>query len=519
LGRAIRSAAIIGVGGGEDLLPALAREVKEIDAYELNQIIIDLLEHSYRGFFAVVADPAIRLHHAEARVGIQESGKKYDLIVASLIDTWAATASGGMVLSESGLYTVEAWQAFLQALSAQGMLTMTRWLLPQAPAEAARLLSLAVTALEASGVRTPLSHLIMVAHRTSSLTDRFTSDGEAKKITIIVSKSPFSRAELDSLDRLATVEDFDVLLAATRGATPEWATSLLDPTARADAIEQSDYDISPPTDLRPFFFLQMRPRDILEFRERRFGDVTQITYKGVLVLGTLVVLSALLAGCVIVAAWWKRPTARLTTSERKRFRWMILYFCGIGFGYMSIQLGLHQRLILILGHPTLALSVILFWMLLGTGLGARTAEMLNSRRRMIAAWCTITVVLTVLLLGYPALGALDGRLSSPLRSGVIGLIVTATGLVLGFAFPIGVRIASSSGEWAIQQLWAVNAAGSITGSALAALIGLMHGSRAMVAAGLAAYVGVLAAGILASREWAEANPRQARSRKPVVSNA
>src|SRR4029079_18166263 len=99
------------------------------------------------------------LIHAEARVGIRDSKQHYDLIQASAIDTWAATANGGFVLSENGLYTLEGWRLLLASLTDDGLLTMTRWLLPGAPAETQRLVSLAAPALEGARGQEPSPHI------------------------------------------------------------------------------------------------------------------------------------------------------------------------------------------------------------------------------------------------------------------------------------------------------------------------------------------------------------------------
>ena len=48
---------------------------------------------------------------------------------------------------------------------------------------------------------------------------------------------------------------------------------------------------------------------------------------------------------------------------------------------MLVQLGLYQRLITIVGHPTRALSVVLFTMLLGTYLGAALSARLFPNKR------------------------------------------------------------------------------------------------------------------------------------------
>ena len=179
------------------------------------------------------------------------------------------------------------------------------------------------------------------------------------------------------------------------------------------------------------------------------------------------------------------------------YRWMTLYFLGIGFGYILVQLGLHQRLIIIVGHPTFALSVVLFSMLLGTGIGAAWASKLFAKRGIRAAGAAILVVLVALLVCFPAFPAFEQIESQAVRLGAVGAMLGGIGFVLGFAFPLGVVMVAPTGEWAVQKMWAINGAASIAGSVLAAVIGITLGSQFVIAAALLCYAIAIVAGSLA----------------------
>ena len=197
LGRPLERTAVIGVGGGRDVLAALAHGARHVDGYELNGIVLDLFRRDRADFSGLASWPEVSLIHDEARVGVTHAGATYDLIQASLIDTFGAVAQGGLVLSENGLYTVEGWRTFLAALHPHGVLTMTRFYIPEAPAEMQRLVSLAVEALRQEGFADPRGHIALVSNA---------SDAAARKLravwgTIVVSKirsrpkrSPASRA-------------------------------------------------------------------------------------------------------------------------------------------------------------------------------------------------------------------------------------------------------------------------------------------------------------------------------------
>jgi hypothetical protein len=500
LGRPLARTAVIGVGGGRDVLAALAHGARHVDGYELNGIVVDLLRRDRADFTGLASWPEVSLIHDEARVGITHAGTTYDLIQASLIDTFGAVAQGGLVLSENGLYTVEGWRTFLAALREHGVLTMTRFYVPEAPAEMQRLVSLAIEALRQEGIADPRGHIALVSNA---------SDAEARKLravwgTIVVAKTPFSADELARIARISEAEGWELLITPSATPADPVVAQLLDPARRDAAIASSPYDLSPPTDVRPFFFLQMRLRDVLDPAGASFGYLYEVTFRAVRVIILLGGLALLFAALVLLLASISLPSAAATSGQRRRYRWMSGYFLGIGFGYILVQLGLHQRLTLILGHPTLALAVVLASMLLGTGMGSLASHRLFAGRRLPVAWFVILVTLAGLVLGLPALARLEQVDSSLARALAAGAVTGTVGFVLGFGFPLGVRLVAPAGEWAVQKMWAVNGAASIAGSALAVMLGLGLGSHAVLAAGFLCYVLVACCGLAATRTRVDA---------------
>jgi hypothetical protein len=498
LGRPVRDVAVIGVGGGSDLFAPLARGASRVDGYELNGILVDLLERDFRDFNAVATRPEVSLVHSEARVGITHSGRQYDVIQASLIDTWAATASGGFVLSENGLYTREGWGGFLAHLTDTGVLTMSRWFIRDAPAETERLVSLAAASLEDAGISDARAHLILTAANPTESGGAFT-EHEASIATILVSKRPFSADEVTRVRTLSAEKNLDVLLAPGAPAANPVLERLLNPATRAAAIAENPYDISPPTDLKPYFFLQLRPLEALSLVGKPFGTVTQITFNGVRVLVLLAGCALVLTLAVLALAMFGLPGSAAEAADRRVYRRMAVYFLGIGLGYILVQLALHQRLIVVIGHPTLALSVVLFAMLLGTGLGSAMSSRLVPSGSIARAGAAVIVVLCLLACAIAAFPLLEEVAQTAVRLGLVGALVGGVGFALGLAFPLGVRVVAPTGEWAVQKMWAVNGAASIAGSVLAAFLGITLGTGWVLGAGLTAYMLAFAAGAGAQR--------------------
>jgi hypothetical protein len=500
-GRPLHRVAVIGVGGGVDLLPPLKAGVPEIVGFDLNQTFIDLLRHDFSGFNAVARRPEVTLIHSEARVALQQERRRFDLIQASLIDTWAATAAGGFVLAENGLYTLEGWRLLLDRLTPTGILTMTRWYIPRAPAEMQRLVALAATAVEAAGMPDPSTHIVLAV--TASAVRFDPRLGPVHLVTILVSKTPFTPAELDRLRTAPLDQPARFLLDPTR--TPEDAvlSALLSHDTRATVVATSPFDISPPTDMKPYFFLQLRATDLpmlLDPRYRGFG--TEVTFNGVRVL----LMVAAWASCLALGVLWlgTRSTGGMATRGVASGTG---YFLGIGLGYMLVQLGLHQRLTLLLGQPTYALSVVLFSLLLGTGLGAAAATKLAPVGKEGRAWFLLLSAVGITALLFPALPLVNALRETWLRLLFLVVLLILLGATLGTAFPIGVRMVAPHGPNMVQRMWAINGAASIAGSALAALIGLAAGSRTVILVGFVCYciaVGCGWAGAVTSRSDASA---------------
>lgn len=178
--------AIIGVGGGRDVLTALWARSPAIVGIEINGTLLDALRGPYRTFTGIAADPSVTLVHDEARSYLARTADRFDVLQMSLIDTWAATGAGAFTLSENGLYTREAWQTLLGLLTPDGVLCVSRWFAPGVISEATRLVSLGTAALLDAGIGRPRDHLILATRGPVA--------------TLMLSRAPFTDADSARLD-------------------------------------------------------------------------------------------------------------------------------------------------------------------------------------------------------------------------------------------------------------------------------------------------------------------------------
>ena len=146
---------------GRCVAGALSRR-SAIDAVELNPQVIDAVQGRFADFSGKpYSAPNVRVFTGEARSFIAGRGERYDLIQVALLDSFSASSAGLYALSESYLYTVEAFQDYLRHLNPGGMLAITRWVtLP--PRDILKLFATAIAAMEGVGVAQPSRRLVLI---------------------------------------------------------------------------------------------------------------------------------------------------------------------------------------------------------------------------------------------------------------------------------------------------------------------------------------------------------------------
>ena len=476
--RGAGKAAVIGVGGGRDILSAYHFGFDDITGVDINPVFIENLERRYADYNRVAALPGVKLHVDKARSWFARTPERFDLIQMSLIDTWAATGVGAFSLTENGLYTVEAWEIFLGKLTDTGIYTVSRWYSPDNPGEVGRLISLAKAALFSLGVEDPNRHLYLAS--------------VGRLATLVVSRAPLTGAELAELAQTSGEMEYQPLLVP--GITSD--NPIIRRVQSAGSLDelfelrQSDVlDYSPPTDQRPFFFNQLRLSDLPGFLigKHKFSDGVV----GGNVLANLVLAIIIVVSFVTVVATIVVPTLPVLATVPARLALLGSgYFFLIGAGFMFVEIGLMQRLSIFLGHPVYGLAIALAGIILSTGLGSALSERATlSTGARLAIWSVVTAsYIGALPLWFPAVvGALDSA-GLFVRGAVSLLVIMPAGLAMGFGFPTGMRLASAIDTRPTPWFWAVNGAAGVFASGLSVGIGTFVSIDATLWAGAGAYL-------------------------------
>jgi hypothetical protein len=483
-----REVLVIGAGGGRDVLSALLFEARRVTAVEINRNIINTVNGRYGDFTGHLdRHPRVRFVNDEARSFVARSADRFGLIQISLIDTWAATAAGAFVLGENSLYTVEAWTTFLDHLAPDGMLSVSRWYFKDRPAELYRTTTLAVEALRAAGVTDPRRHLAIVAN-LQPLTYWSTANAPEGVGTMIVSRRPFSDDEIAVLEREAARLQFTIPFSPRVSEDPTFER-LTDPAGGRQFIEAYPIDITAPTDDSPFFFNMLRLRDFGRLSLVEIGSLSH-NMKAVATLGVLLIaVLVMTAICILLPLWMTRHRVNLSGSLP-----LLAFFIAIGLGFMLIETSQMQRLIISLGHPSYGLSVVLFAILLSSGLGSYltgrvSADAVNAGTGRLLA---LVVVLGAFGLVTPAVAEWSQSATTPVRIAVAVALLFPAGVFMGMAFPLGMKLASSRARELTPWLWGLNGAASVLASVLSVCIALTWSISTAFWVGWLCYVGAFA---------------------------
>ena len=486
---------VVGVGGGRDILSALVFNQRSVLGLEINGNIIDAVNRRFGDFTGHLDHiPNVTFVEDEARSYIARMRTPIDIIQVSLIDTWAATAAGAFALTENSLYTVEAWKIFLAHLSDRGVLSFSRWYFPDQPAEVYRLTALAAASLEELHVSEPRRHIMLLRGLRRPL-----NGNEPSGVgTILVSKTAFTAEDIETMVATCKAMGFDVVLSPTVSLD-----SIVERIASREELDHlfRDYplNIRPPTDDSPFFFHMLRLRDALRLDLVRglVGVTPGSNLRAVLVLEVLLVVVLVLSvACIIVPLLLSTGRSVLSGATA-----LIMFFIAIGLGFMLVEISQMQRLIIFLGHPTYGLSVVLFALLLSSGLGSMTAPQLDSVNGRRSAWARLTLLVASLFvfgLLTPALIDNFQGGTTPLRILISVLILFPIGFFMGMAFPMGMGLASKRSPALTPWLWGINGAMSVLGSVLAVVIALSAGITNSFWAGCSCYAVAAVSFVVAS---------------------
>jgi spermidine synthase len=483
---------VIGSGGGQDVILARLHGARDITAVELNPLIArEVMSRepflSYSG--RLYEQPGVHLVVDDGRSFLRRSRESYDLVVATLVDTWAATAAGAFALSENNLYTVEAFSEYLDRLAPGGVLSMIRWY-QSPPDELLRLVALGRAALTRRGVEDASDRFLIVRGPYEGM--------PLATANMLVKADPFTGEEVARAEAYARRLGLE-LLYTPRTRPPGELTRLATSAEPAEVWSRHASNISPTTDDSPFFFQTARFGNMVSRQWAR--GAWRRTNLGTLVLFVLFAFSVLVVVAFILGPLFlvRRRLAATPRTGRIPF---LLYFACLGAGFIVAEVVLIQKCVLFLGHPASALTVVLFALLLASGVGSALSGRFADAGlagRLRGVLLAVAGLIALAVLGLSPLFYALVRLGGPWRVLVTVAALAPLGLAMGMPMPTGIRLLRDRAPDLIPWAWGVNGAASVLGSVGAVVLAMVTGFDValLVAAGL--YLAALGFAALATR--------------------
>jgi hypothetical protein len=473
---------IIGPGGGWDVARALASGSKDVTGVEINPIIANvIMRRRYRDYSnRIYFRPEVHIDVEDGRSFVRRSSEQYQVLQATLVDTWASTAAGAFALSENNLYTIEAFVNYLTHLAPDGVMSFTRWgFVP--PRESLRVVSLAQAAFHELG-QADASRNIMVIRGNAQEIRRWGS-----RDTILIGRNPFTSEDIKKVRAAADRGHMEVVyVPGFEGDNP--FKRLLTAADLGAFFNAYPFDVRPVSDDKPFFFYTVQPRDVWQFVLHASRATADYKVNSALpVLFGLVAIS--LVATVVILALPPLLLGNKLPRVKGELRGLLFFLC-IGAGYILIQVALIQKFVLFLGHPTYALTVIIFSMLLSSGCGSYFSRGIARGDFGRLSMILVLIVAAVLALAAVVTPIAEGGVALPfaIKVAISVALIAPVGFAMGMPFPTGLSLLEKALPSAVRWAWAINAASSVLGSAAAMFMAIYLGLKITLVIGALFYL-------------------------------
>jgi spermidine synthase len=457
---------LIQQGGGSAVPCALASGADRITIIEQNRSVADILRNKY----------ALQVVNQDPRVFLSQSKARYDIVH---IENWGATIPGTAALNQEHTFTKEAFRQYWDHLKSGGIISISRKLLLP-PSDSLRLWSTAYEALKGLSISHPQDHLALIRNF-----DTF---------TLLVSKSPVN---VNGITKFAQQRNFDVIFH--RDIRPDMANKFhvfekpyhyqeifrlataYESGRQNEFFKKYPLDVEAQSDRRPFpgrFLKWTKVKLLYESLGSRFYT---LLLSGEIVVSLVLIEALALSLCLLIL-----PLVFLTRGVKKPALSQVIFFLGIGAGFMFVELYLIKWFILILGNPvvsfTLVVSAILIFSSLG-GLWAHNKSHGNIRHALFV----LIGLLIISTLGFELLANYILTCSQVMRYLITLALILPVGIMMGLPFPLGMRYFLDN---PVQRAyaWSVNGCASVLSSIVAAQFAMSFGIPAIAASAIVAYL-------------------------------
>ena len=461
----------------------------------------------------------------DGRLFLANTSERYDVIDLSLADSAGLSNPGGFAIVEKYSYTQEAMQHYMHALSDAGILSVTLWNKEEPPKSVLKLFATMAAAARANGDKDISQNFFVASSYLSTVTvlykrGGFTAD-ELTKLREHTSSmsfdeiySPGIKVDLAKADHVFNDFHDSIFSADTNKAAnkAEVSADVISEESSSDenaltvpasilsqvawqSLIKDDwkgfsqrylFDVQPLTNNHPYFAAYVFPKDLPKITDRL--ELFQDEWGYLLLWATLAI--ACVAGLILISIpvifGWRTAFSHYPGKSQT-----ILFFACLGFGYITVEVGLIAQFIQALSNATVSASVLITGMLVFSGIGSFVSDKYALSARTTLP--KIFIVIGALLISYslilnPILNAIGG-LPYAVRLICCFALIAPPAFLMGFPMATGMGVLTRlHKEHMFLWAWGVNGCFSVIGAALVPIIATSFGLAAVIAIAGAAYL-------------------------------
>ncbi|MGI8581736.1 MAG: hypothetical protein ACR2KX_06065 [Chitinophagaceae bacterium] len=457
---------ILRSGTGIDVAHAVSKGVNEVVAVEPNSIILSTLKHE----LAAVTDslfyhPAVSLHNLEPRTFLLMDTSHYDLITLPMIGTFGGS-SGLYALQEQFLLTKEAFKEMWFKLNEKGIISVTSWM-DYPVRNPLKIMATMMEVLTALEIKNPKEHIAAIRSWGT--------------ITFIISRSSLQENEINNIRLFCEEMMFDPALLPQLSTEERTRHNQFQDSSFFDYMEKiisadrnnfyADYDfnIKPATDNKPYFSQYIKWNNLKRlagFFGNRSLPFFEIGY--LLVIITLIQIS--IASFILIVL----PLFKIGWRAKNKFS-VILYFSGIGIGYMFVEMVFIQRFILYFGNPVFAASAVITSLLIFSGIGSYYSNYFILKRKLLMIFTLIVIMLFAYSLILTSILQQTVHFNLLFKLLIVFLLIAPLAFCMGIPFPAGLSKVAKLNTEVVPWAWGINGCVSVISTALATLVAVEMG--------------------------------------------
>ncbi|WP_205513875.1 hypothetical protein [Longitalea arenae] len=459
---------VLQAGTGLEVAHALSRNAANIVAIEPNAILIEALKHTLAADNdSLYFHPAVTVRKVEPRIFLLTDTAHYDLISLPMAGSFGGSA-GLYALHQQYLLTKEAFLHMWPRLQPAGAISISAWM-DYPVRHPLKLAATLAEVLEELNIKQPQQHVAAIRSWST--------------ISFVITKTALTATAIQNIRQFCNQWQFDPVLLP--GLQPEERARyhLLQDSSFFQYIDaifsrdrnalyaSYDFNIKPATDRRPYFAQFIRWKN-LSHLAANFGNRSIPFFE----IGYLLVVITLVQIAVVSFVLVLLPLFRRGWKGKHKGS-VLLYFGGIGLGYMFVEMVFIQHLTFYFGQPVYAAAAVITALLLFSGAGSYMAGRFAQNKK---AMMRIVMAIIVLLVIYAAvlMPLLQQTMQAvmPVKIGIVLLLTGPLAFCMGIPFPAALSWLARSAASEIPWAWGLNGCVSVISTALATIITVEAGS-------------------------------------------